>query len=481
MFAGKLDFLMKVTDTSNSTLARALSFDSSYISKIRRGVRNCPSDKDFEEKTAAFIARRINDPDTLRAVTEVVSPGIALPSDPDSRAGIIAEWLRSTSVTGKADLTDFFSELSHISIDNPSMRTTDAVSREHKYKEKNCLVFYGNEGKRDSVIYFLQKILNEYNGTEPLLLFSNENMNWMLESHKFASEWQDLLIRILRKGIRIRIIHTVRRNLNDMMGAIRKWLPLYISGNIEPYYCPMLRDNIYKRSLFVASGLIALTSTSIGEDTDGMGNILFEDKKTVSAYEREYLNYLSYCKPLMKIYGNLTGKEFISVMNDIFNTSGSIQIAGSNPLFLLIPDKYLKSIPSDITDGIKDLRGRYLDLLGKGITVKELFTAPSEGLKEANIWPGIKIEYTEETQKDHFKAVKDLIERYPNYEPFIGTVDFDRIVIFVAEYEKVVVMTSAPAVFEIYEENICAAITEYINRLPTKGNRCEIIKILEQI
>ena len=39
MLAGKLDFLMKLTDTSNSALGRDLGFDPSYISRIRSGKR----------------------------------------------------------------------------------------------------------------------------------------------------------------------------------------------------------------------------------------------------------------------------------------------------------------------------------------------------------------------------------------------------------------------------------------------------------
>ena len=37
MLASKLDFLMKLTDTSNSALGRDLGFDPSYISRIRSG------------------------------------------------------------------------------------------------------------------------------------------------------------------------------------------------------------------------------------------------------------------------------------------------------------------------------------------------------------------------------------------------------------------------------------------------------------
>ena len=54
MLAGKLDFLLKLTDTSNSAMGRALGFDPSYISRMRSGKRGLPRDRFFLEPAAAF-------------------------------------------------------------------------------------------------------------------------------------------------------------------------------------------------------------------------------------------------------------------------------------------------------------------------------------------------------------------------------------------------------------------------------------------
>ena len=57
--SGKIDFLMRVTGTSNAQLARALSFDASYISRIRSGKRGLPPELPFIEPAAAFFARNV--------------------------------------------------------------------------------------------------------------------------------------------------------------------------------------------------------------------------------------------------------------------------------------------------------------------------------------------------------------------------------------------------------------------------------------
>ena len=46
-FNEKLDLLMSVTNTSNSSLAHRISLDASYISRLRRGLRKPPKNADY--------------------------------------------------------------------------------------------------------------------------------------------------------------------------------------------------------------------------------------------------------------------------------------------------------------------------------------------------------------------------------------------------------------------------------------------------
>ena len=59
--AEKLDYLMKLTGLQNAALGRAVSYDASYISRIRSGKRNLPSGQGFLDRTAALLASRIRE------------------------------------------------------------------------------------------------------------------------------------------------------------------------------------------------------------------------------------------------------------------------------------------------------------------------------------------------------------------------------------------------------------------------------------
>ena len=54
---------------------------------------------------------------------------------------------------------------------------------------------------------------------------------------------------VILKGNRIRIIHTVSRALNEIFDAITQWLPLYLTGSIEPYYYPRSQDGVFSAYL----------------------------------------------------------------------------------------------------------------------------------------------------------------------------------------------------------------------------------------
>jgi hypothetical protein len=96
-----------------------------------------------------------------------------------------------------------------------------------------------------------------------LLLFSDEATDWMTADQTFASKWASLMVQLLSKGNRIKIIHTVSRDLDEMLNAIRQWMPLYMTGLIEPYFYPKKRDGIFKRTVQSISGYMQIAYANL--------------------------------------------------------------------------------------------------------------------------------------------------------------------------------------------------------------------------
>ena len=95
----KLDFLMKLTDTSNSALAKALSFDASYISRIRNGERGIPLHQPFVEPAAAYFSRRINNTYQRKVLSDVLNNGTPISADSEAIEHILLNFLSNDSAS----------------------------------------------------------------------------------------------------------------------------------------------------------------------------------------------------------------------------------------------------------------------------------------------------------------------------------------------------------------------------------------------
>ena len=251
----KLNFLMLLTETKNNILGKAISFDPSYISRIRTGARGVPKHRDFIYPAAAFFAQAVQTKEQKEKLAEVICPGSGWPKDVNSAISLIANWL-------KQDLSIGSSFRNHTD-DTPRSNHTESTVASAS-PDTQTGFYYGNAGKRKCVIQFLTE-LSALNEPVKLLLHSEEDMLWMYEDPNFFENWSVLMRAILQNGSRIVIVHTVRRTLRELLEAVAKWSPLYATGLIESYYCPRLRDNIFKRTLFIGSGKAAIVSQTTGE------------------------------------------------------------------------------------------------------------------------------------------------------------------------------------------------------------------------
>ncbi len=293
IFAKKIDFLMNLTNTRNTELGRALNFDASYISRIRSGKRGLPPKQPFLLPAAEYLARRIREGYQREALGKAIGLAGAFPEGEKEAAALLVAWLSEESVeSGQSG--------------EKESRTVPGSSVIPE-SEAEAILSYGNAGKREVVTAFLSELADAGEPVQ-LLLHSDEDMSWLYEEKSFAAAWAGYLEKIIRNGSRIRIIHSISRDMNEMWEAVQKWMPLYMTTAIEPYYYPRLRDGVYRRTLFVATGHAAVVATSVTGQEAGL-NALLHDRDAVTALEQEYAAYLTLCRPLMEIsrYGELSG------------------------------------------------------------------------------------------------------------------------------------------------------------------------------
>jgi hypothetical protein len=150
---------------------------------------------------------------------------------------------------------------------------------------------------REAVCRFLDVVLDT-GAPQRLLLFSDEPQGWLTEDSTFTSFWTEAATRLLALGGSIEIVHNVTRDATEMLDAVRAWFPLYLTGRVRSWYLPRIRDGIFRHSTFVAPGVAALTSRSLGGESTQSTCMLTRDKVFANSIEHEIQGLIVSCRPL---------------------------------------------------------------------------------------------------------------------------------------------------------------------------------------
>lgn len=477
-FAEKLDFLMNITKASNSALARAVSLDASYISRLRTGKRLMPKDNSMINGMGSFLSRRFKEDYQKKALSETLRL-INLPNDSSCLADEITRWLICNEEGRVQQVEQFLTDLGGIDgradvvfplCEDPSSFPNEAVS-----------IYYGIEGKRRAAEYFLSEVA-VCETPQTLLLFSDEGTAWMTEDPEYALKWAELMLRVLARGNRIKIIHTISRDLDEMLTAISQWMPLYMSGSIEPYFYPKKRDGIFKRTLFIAPQTAAVISSSVGEQTSSAANVLYRDEKAVAAFSEEFLQYLRLCRPLMKIFTSRERGECYATLAEFERGKADTLIKSESLSLMTMPENILMQILKrsgvDESAAISMHKARYQSFLEnlQSNHFSELISLPDlKAVKNRSVKVSMSdmlgegaLYYTAEEFAGHLKHILELLESYENYHiHIIDKAAEDSFTVYAREeLGAIVAKTSqSPLVMAINEGNMTAAFWDFLKSM----------------
>ena len=469
-FSEKLNVLMNLTGTSNSELGRALSYDPSYISRVRAGKRGLPRRQPFVKPASEFFAGAIVTHVQQDAAANLLTRGMPWPEDPKQGADYLLRWLEATPEEMSEPLGQFFQSISTA----PPVELKSDVQPEFTPTEEDTVFFYGNEGKREAVLRFLADACE--NKVESIQLVSDESMAWLAESVSFQRQWIAMLVRFLEQGGQITIIHTIDRSLDDMLLAVQRWMPLYMTGHILSYYCPRVRDGICRRSLFVAPGRVALVGCSILENTENMANLLTREPEAVAGYEKEFSNYLAICRPLIDIYREGQGPELEKRFLHLLTGDGPLLTASAIPF-----------APGQ--SGSSAMEQAYQQRLARGEEVIELLHLPDPSDKDIQSVPLPLCDllgspdqcYTPEELRDRVRDAMERCRQYPGYRAVLTHRLPAAITLLARNREEVLIFPSAPptTVFALAEPRLASALWDYLQRAVGQADQKRSYRRLE--
>ena len=474
-FAEKLDFLMNVTKASNSALSLYTTLDASYISRLRHGQRGIPKDTACIRAIAAYFSRHCVEEYQKKALCDALRLS-SLPTEP-GLVELICDWLTQELAqmeSVRSFLNGFSNCRARRDMAEPQPLQPPAFRPEAE-------LFYGVEGKRQAVVHFLSEVIL---CPEPqtLFLFSDEPMDWMTADAAFAAQWASLMFGALARGNRIKIIHTVSRNLDEMLAAISHWMPLYMTGLIEPYFYPKKRDGLFRQTRFIAPKTGAVISDSVGDSANVATNVLFRSRRTIETYVLEFSRYLALCRPLMRIFAGQDEQSFLDTLAEFEKEPADILIKTSSLSMLTMPEDVAQGIAERMGEAHRRLlpfqsaRIARFEKLLRTNSVTEIIRLPApedavEGRVPAafsDLLAGITVCYTSEEFLRQLVRLKTLLETCPNFHVcFVADMNETRYMVYAKEDTGALVIKTStpPVVLAMNESNMTAAFWDFLKSM----------------
>jgi hypothetical protein len=474
-FHEKLDFLMNITKTSNSSLAHSASVDASYISRLRSGKRFLPKNDDIVRCIASYFERHCTQAYQQKAIKEALkSDNILL--DEINLTAAITHWLLHENKGGSEKAGVFLESLSGMAKKPITIKPPESDNL--FFPKEVVSIYYGIQGKRQAVLHFLSEVASKKK-PHTLLLYSDEETSWMTGDPTFSRMFEQLMMRVLAQGNKIKVIHNVSRNLDEMLSAISQWLPLYMTGTIEPFFYPKKRDGVFQRTLFIAPETAAVVSNSAGDMIKQAANVLFRDQAAVKSYTEEFMQFLHLCRPLMRIMTESNKESFFSMLTEFEQEKADALIRTESLSLSTMPKALIIKIlqRAGIDDPVilnihRSLNHNFQQTILKNRFTEIVSLPEPETLKKGKVKVGTSyrlngetIYYTAEEYIEHIANIIELLQAHENFRvKVIKKPPDDRYAIYVREEIGVIITkTSGPPIaIAINESNMTSAFWDFL-------------------
>ncbi|HOV43700.1 MAG TPA: hypothetical protein PLE01_07330, partial [Syntrophothermus lipocalidus] len=363
-------------------------------------------------------------------------------------------------------------------------------------------VYYGTEGRKKALLKFLA-LVAEYKSAGRLFLYSDESTDWFLADESFYRQWANLMTQVIAKGNKIRIIHNVQRDLSEMVRAIERWLPLYMTGAIEAYYYPKYREQVFKKTVVVRPGVAAMVTTSFGGVKDTTPHCLYTDTQMIAAWSVEFENYLKVCRPLMRILTPRDSQEFYGlVLEFVEEPADCIRVSGALSLLTMPEEVFKRQLENwELGGEEKERLCRWHRAMVVAAAANmerhsyiEVLNLPASGpvgveglrVEPANFLEGQETGYSPEDYRQHLENVLCWMDKYPNFHFYFNSQAIPPNMHLAAKSEVGVMVAksdSPPVIFAFNQPNMTSASYVYLENIvesiPTRGrSRKEVAKRL---
>ena len=430
-FSNNLNTLITSLNINTHEMSKYIVFDASHISRIRYGKAKPSNPVEFSNKICSYILNRYKNPDDINNLMMIIG---CKKSDLSNEKiySTLFNWLTSEIVPVKNQISDFLHHLDSFNLDDyiKVIKFDELKVPSIPFYKAKTKHYYGiEEMKQGELNFFKGTILSK--SKEDIFMCSDMPMEDMAKDIDFGKKWMFAIAMCLKKGHHLNIIHNLDRPFNEMMLGLESWIPIYMTGQISPYYLSNLKNNIYNHLNYV-SAAAALS----GECINGFHNkgmyYLTTNKNEIEYYKEKSDLLLKKAKPLMEIYRESNIKEYhLFLKKDENIECDRTRYISSLPLFTISDELLIKilkrnKLTKEEIDKIikyKNNEFKYMNSILKKNKVfdyiyvikEDEFISDTPSLLLNNLFIDKTINYTYKEYIEHLKLTNEYAKNNKNY------------------------------------------------------------------
>lgn len=329
----KFNQLTNALDIKLNKMSKHVGYDSSYLSRIKSGQRK-PADLNlFVTNICNYISTNHTDVNELIAVSNLIKCDSSELNDKKNYYDLLFSWLSSNESIEKKEpsINSFLNDLDSFDLDDyiRAIHFDELKVPNIPFYLIHNKTYYKLDGMKEAELDF-------YKGTvlsksmEPIFMFSDMPMEDMAQDIEFGKKWMFAIAMSIKKGMHLNVIHNLNRPFNELLLGLQSWIPLYMTGQISPYYFASKPSSVFHQLTYV-SGVCALDGQCINGHHSNGKYTLYSNKTDVNYYQTRAKNMLSKASSLMDIYSESDAEKIQEFFTSSTTESGKYKNKLSSP------------------------------------------------------------------------------------------------------------------------------------------------------
>ena len=476
------DTLLTLLSVSTSRLSQKINYDASTISRFRSGQRQPAEPLKFAKDVADIIAQISEQPEDLAVLAKLLACSEEALVNEKDRAEKINHWILYGPARAENTISTFLSKIDDFDLNEyiKAIHFDEMKVPTVPFQIPSSRTCFGLKEMMEAELDFMKAtVLSK--SMEPVTMYSDMPLEEMAKDPEFPKKWMFGLAMMLKKGLHLNMIHNIDRPFAEMMLGLESWIPMYMTGQISPYYLKGVQNNVFLHFLKV-SDAASLSGEAISDHQADGKYYLTKSRKEISYYKKRAEQLLQNAHSLMDIYREDRMNEWNAFLLSDARVSGKRRnILSAPPLYTMESDFLIEFLAghnvadpdaSRILAYQKAQRGYIEEILQRETITEEIPVIDSEefgqypvSLSLSGMFYDQDLSYSYDDYLAHMDHTRAFADSHPNYKLLsLSTQVFRNLQIRIHEDHNVMISKDkSPAVhFVIHHPKLRSAIENFV-------------------